>query len=389
MCLGLIDLSDLALLSLSAPCGGGGDGGCARVACACAQRCARALSRALQRGAYGQPQCTPIRHPLYVSSLRSFLCTRRLLYRTVPRLTLLLVVYTTARTVGARRILELPTHLERLCGVSALLQRAPLSATQVSALVLPSLTRALHAFRAASAPAPVPAATTPESSAQEARVMMCVGELGHGGVPYDVLVLAEPLPPPPAWPVSLECRRGIARVTPELKSSEWALRRKNFQAERLPDSEDVVLLGDDGRCYEGLSSNFIVLARTPDAAPVTLCTAPAGTVLEGTMLRVVLDAATDLGYAVQREAPLLPSSADSWLGAGVCSTSRLLLPASTLHVRSAAGALEYTLRWDSVAPEMRALVSAVHTHLAAHATPLPDPGNTETNAQTDPDASCL
>lgn len=175
--------------------------------------------------------------------------------------------YSTARTVGSRAVLDLGRHLARLADVPRLsdARASPLSAGAVDALVLPSVSRALHTLLRA-----LPAHT-------EARLTLLLTTNAGG---YDVVVYAEPLPSAPSWPVQCEVRSG-ARESPTVKSSVWVEARRRLKEEKHAQSEEVVLLGDDGRLYEGLSSNFLVLASDSDGdGALALYTAPAGTVLE-------------------------------------------------------------------------------------------------------------
>jgi len=160
--------------------------------------------------------------------------------------------YSTARTVNANCVLDLEAHFDRLGGVAEILNKSKMTTEEVCILVQPSLARALNAFFVGSAQVAVRTATVSATSA-EARLTLLLGDLGHHGKPYDVIIFAEPLPPSPAWPVQLELRPG-ARDAPTLKTSNWVAARRHFKEQKFAESDEVILLGDDGRCYEGLSS---------------------------------------------------------------------------------------------------------------------------------------
>lgn len=85
-------------------------------------------------------------------------------------------------------------------------------------------------------------------------------------------------------------------------------------------SNEVILIDDVGRLYEGLSSNFAVLD-----VDNRLITAPSSAVLSGTIMEVVKVVAGDMGIVVVEEFPLV-SRLCTYKAAFVTSTSRLVLP---------------------------------------------------------------
>jgi len=258
-----------------------------------------------------------------------------------------------------------------------------MSQEAVRALVLPSVSKALYCLLAASS-----------SQGSESRLTVVVGDLSSSTPSspssstspaispssspstapraLDVVVYAEPLPAAPKWPVQIDIRPG-QRDDPELKSSIWVEARRSYKAQKDPESDEVVLVSsDDGRLYEGLSSNFLALIGDPnDRASLSLLTAPPGSVLTGTMLQVVLDAASAMGIKVVREAPLL-SGSRGWAGACVCSTTRLLLPIDRIRLVSANG--QQDDRFSLPIPlVLRELVDEARHRLPQHAEYVPPP----------------
>lgn len=92
------------------------------------------------------------------------------------------------------------------------------------------------------------------------------------------------------------------------------------------DSNEVLLRDSDGNLYEGLSSNFFVVD-----ANGTVITAPEDFVLNGTIRRIAIQCCVKLGIPVAYELPNI-ANIDTWQGAFLTSTSRLLLPIDKFHI---------------------------------------------------------
>lgn len=85
---------------------------------------------------------------------------------------------------------------------------------------------------------------------------------------------------------------------------------------KSPDSNEVILVDESGRLYEGLSSNFFVI-RSGDES---IQTAPLDQVLVGTVMKRILDT-----EPVVFEFPRV-EEIEKWKGAFITSTSRMILP---------------------------------------------------------------
>jgi hypothetical protein len=174
----------------------------------------------------------------------------------------------------------------------------------------------------------------------------------------------------------LEARRELARrwVVSGPLAEEVLLIETGEPGAGKPEPEDPA----DFHILEGLSSNFAAIVRGIDSAgkhtPVLL-TAGAG-VLDGTMMRLCVEAAESLGWPVVRSPPRL-TEATTWLGAVVTSTSRYVTPLAQLWVpEGAAGpGLEPSAStgYDSILLPMEAshrLAATAKGLVLAHATPL-------------------
>ncbi len=89
----------------------------------------------------------------------------------------------------------------------------------------------------------------------------------------------------------------------------------------MTESNEIILSDPAGRLYEGLSSNFFIIR--PDGR---LQTAPLSDVLSGTVLKRVLQ---KYDGAVVFTHPKI-DEIESWQGAFLTSTSRLILPIDTI-----------------------------------------------------------
>lgn len=108
------------------------------------------------------------------------------------------------------------------------------------------------------------------------------------------------------------------RPNPEIKSAGWIEERKAFKDPAF--NETILIDGSSGRCFEGLSSNFAVIDLHN-----RLLTAPPSVVLAGSVMKMVMEAADELGIDVVLDTPDI-SDISSWKAAFITSTSRLVLP---------------------------------------------------------------
>lgn len=83
---------------------------------------------------------------------------------------------------------------------------------------------------------------------------------------------------------------------------------------------DVVMCDEEGQLLEGTQTNFYAITSGG-----VLQTAGGGSVLEGTVRRLLLQVCAEEGIPVDESPPRL-SESGSWQGALLSSTSRLLLP---------------------------------------------------------------
>ena len=91
---------------------------------------------------------------------------------------------------------------------------------------------------------------------------------------------------------------------------------------------EVLLMDTDGSILEGMSSNFGVIQNG------ALVTAEEG-VLLGSVRGLVLSVCECEGVGVELRAPNV-SEADTWEGAFISSTSRLLLPIDEMRIQTPA-----------------------------------------------------
>lgn len=141
---------------------------------------------------------------------------------------------------------------------------------------------------------------------------------------WNVKAVATPLPNQPAH-VNVEVQMNGSRINPSIKSTEWVTDRQTLERAKRADCNDVILADAQGHLYEGTSSNFAVLN---DAGQ--MITAPDGTVLTGTIMKVVEQCAQQMGITVIRDFPR-EDQLQSYRAAFITSTSRLLLPIQMVY----------------------------------------------------------
>lgn len=136
-------------------------------------------------------------------------------------------------------------------------------------------------------------------------------------------------------PSSPRCKvevHGSPRQNATAKDSQWVRDRKALEAALAPDSNEALLVDDDTQdVYEGLSSNFFAL----DRARRTILMAPPGTVLQGTIQKVVEFVCKAQNIPIDYTFPNL-KRIDEWEGAFISSTSRLVLPIEKLVLQDGA-----------------------------------------------------
>ncbi|EKX52855.1 hypothetical protein GUITHDRAFT_161095 [Guillardia theta CCMP2712] len=106
----------------------------------------------------------------------------------------------------------------------------------------------------------------------------------------------------PEHPVKVQVM-GAPRENAHAKDSGWVTSRQSLWDERKDEVHEVILCNEEGKLFEGLSSNFFVLKKDQDGTPV-LITARDG-VLLGTVRSLALKMCGSLGIKVVEEAPTL------------------------------------------------------------------------------------
>lgn len=232
--------------------------------------------------------------------------------------------YTTARTVGGNCVFELSFHLQRIIDSleimeSSLGAKAGFDDTTVehgSALelknnVMSSMREAVREFS--------------KTCSGELKITVLV--VMEEGVPR-VWTHVTSLGPQAAHPIKVIIH-GHPRDNAEAKDSEWVRERQSLEKTMPSDVNEIVLIGEDGDLFEGLSSNFFVLQGG------VLYTAGEG-VLLGSVREAVLRSAERLDIPVVLKPPNVKDMG-VWDAAFVSSTSRKLLYIDSLTLRDDAG----------------------------------------------------
>lgn len=221
--------------------------------------------------------------------------------------------YTTARTVGGNNVFELSFHLDRLVHSLELMGEDVGDVIGLKKRIVSSMIDAIHGYRSM---------YQQGGTNAELKITVLV-TAAHGSMPPQVRTHVTELGGRAIYPVKVMIR-GAPRENAEAKDSEWVRERKCLMEQKPADVNEVVLVGQGGSLYEGLSSNFYALKDG------TLYTAGEG-ILMGSVREAVLRVAEQLGVPVVLEPPRL-EELDAWDGAFVSSTSRLLLPIDEISV---------------------------------------------------------
>lgn len=123
-------------------------------------------------------------------------------------------------------------------------------------------------------------------------------------------ISASLITPPQSVAVSIQ---EATRDNPSVKSIEWAQKRQALES-LIQDDVNEVIIHQNGYCYEGLSSNFFIYRHGQ------LETAPSDQVLPGTIQDLIAKQ-----HKIHYRFPDT-REIDTWQGAFITSTSRLLLP---------------------------------------------------------------
>lgn len=191
---------------------------------------------------------------------------------------------------------------------------------------------------------------------------------------YDLWIFGEYLPEIPAPPINVDVIQA-ERHNPTVKHVDWATERKKIEKEGCVGSNEMLLMDIHGNIYEGLSSNFVAIVKSPNQSttashdasslpstsssalsngsqiePVegifnheyeeggsahdsTIMTAPDSKVLSGTIRSLMIQCIQESGLHIKYECPQIKDLlAGKWEACAVMSTSRLLLPISTIIV---------------------------------------------------------
>ncbi|CAG8525893.1 491_t:CDS:2 [Paraglomus occultum] len=137
-------------------------------------------------------------------------------------------------------------------------------------------------------------------------------------------------------PRSGKCRvevHGEPRKAAETKDSQWVRERRSLEASLHPGFNELLLYDSNTKnIYEGLSSNFFAVLHNPDTQRSIVTTAPKHCVLEGTILRIVEMICERDGIEFRFWFPNV-ADVETWTGAFITSTSRLVLPVELIKFR--------------------------------------------------------
>ena len=211
-------------------------------------------------------------------------------------------VYSVLRTFAHNKFLYLEAHLARL-------RRSISLSGWAYRLDEAVLLRALHQV-----------CTTYPLPEARVRLDVLARPVQAGALSSRLLVGLMPFAPPPAAyyreGVRVDVAAGLRREKPQIKTAAFAQRRRQYQ--KNSDVYEYLMLDDDGRILEGVSSNFYA------ARDGVLRTAGSG-ILAGITRQIILNLADELEIPVRLQAVHLDEIAHLQ-EAMISSSSRAVLP---------------------------------------------------------------
>ncbi|KAF1805920.1 aminotransferase [Mucor lusitanicus] len=244
--------------------------------------------------------------------------------------------YTGMRTVHRDAIVEFNTHMTRMTNSLSMIQFEGKTASQTQAAndalaslrdpvgfeakVIPLLRKGLTAYY------DQVDATTHTEHPSEAKVSLMATYSFETQQPYFAAHFAALPTIPPNKRVKVEIERK-ERKAPEVKDSQWVRDRQSLEKNKPVDVNEVLLMDDQERLYEGMASNFLVVK---DGAVVC---ASLDHILLGSILKIVIKVCKEHAIPLKWEFPTLQDGKQGkWEGCFLTSTSRLLLPIETILV---------------------------------------------------------
>eukprot|EP01069_Polyplicarium_translucidae_P002701 Polyplicarium_translucidae@DN2106_c0_g1_i2.p1 len=236
--------------------------------------------------------------------------------------------YTSARTVGRRAIFGFDAHVDRLVGSAVSMieadsdtNKARVDIADVKERLTEDLAAALEysKFEGELFITSLVSWTTPDFSTPASGI--------------DLYSLVRPIPNHPES-VLVDAMFAF-RSAVAVKDSRWASLREVYSSKKSEDSNEVLLMSDEGMLTEGLSSNFFATLKGRDC----VMTPPDVAVLQGTVRQAVIDACAALGVEVTYQLPCIHNAESEWDGCFITSTSRLVRPVCRVVV------------WGATAPQ--------------------------------------
>eukprot|EP00277_Geminigera_cryophila_P018211 CAMPEP_0179459044 /NCGR_PEP_ID=MMETSP0799-20121207/42447_1 /TAXON_ID=46947 /ORGANISM="Geminigera cryophila, Strain CCMP2564" /LENGTH=298 /DNA_ID=CAMNT_0021260607 /DNA_START=159 /DNA_END=1055 /DNA_ORIENTATION=- len=227
--------------------------------------------------------------------------------------------YTTARTHDINSVFEFDFHNSRIAESTKLMVEAgTLNAPkELSKLIQPETLRDEYLDNVRKAVA-LYKESHPQTGEMKLTTLLAVDDAKD----HQLYVHVQALGDRPEKPVKIQIM-GAPRSNAAAKDSAWISSRQGLWDAREEAVHEVVLCNDEGTLFEGLSSNFFVLVRDEEGAPV-LYTAREG-VLLGTVRDLALKLCPQLNIKVIEEPPSM-KELERAEEVFISSTSRWVLP---------------------------------------------------------------
>lgn len=227
--------------------------------------------------------------------------------------------YTTARTHQMKSVFEFDFHNSRIAESTKLMVEAGTleAPKELERLIAPATLRDEYLDNVCKAVA-LYKQSHPETGEMKLTTLLTVDDAKD----HQIYVHVQALGDRPQKPVKIQVM-GAPRSNAAAKDSGWVSSRTGLWDARQEGTHEVVLCDDDGKLFEGLSSNFFVLVRGDEGEPV-LYTAREG-VLLGTVRDLALKLCPQLNIKVVEQPPSM-KELERAEEVFISSTSRWVLP---------------------------------------------------------------
>jgi len=242
--------------------------------------------------------------------------------------------YSTCRSAGWNRIFQYNQQIERLRNTHEQMFNRSVKFSEIEEIVRPNLSMALTELK--------------ENIDSDTDFRFSI----HLDKEFQLHICGEALP---QFPHAEVIARQAKRTHGSAKNSKWIYEKQQY-LQGFDDYDEVLMVSEDGKCTEGLETNFIAIHgdNTIETAPLS------DGVLDGTVRNALVELCAEKKLKLKETAPHI-TKFHTWKSAAVLSTSRLLLPVHSLELHSSipwTKQRERTFEVDGFVEELEGLIES-------------------------------